>query len=88
MADELTASLGIAKEEHEDTLLTVSEAAKIADRHVNTIRNWIYAGHLPAQKVGDYGRFKIKKSDLEATLIYRPPSRNEGDLEETSNNRS
>ena len=86
MADELRGAIDIAREEHEDTLLTVSEAAKIAGRHVNTIRNWIYAGHLPAQKVGDYGRFKIKKSDLEAALTYTPPSQDEGDTEKTSNN--
>lgn len=86
MADELRGSLGMAQEEREDTLLTVSQAAKIADRCQNTIRNWIYAGHLPAQKVGNYGRFKIKKSDLEAALTYTPPSKHEGDMEKTSNN--
>lgn len=61
-------------EEWDRILLTVPQAAKIAGRHPNTIRNWIYRGLLPAQKVGKYGRFGIRRSDLEKTLKYEPTS--------------
>jgi len=54
-------------------LIGVSEAARIAGRCPNTVRNWIRKGLLPAQKVGENGRFKIRKADLKAALTYEPP---------------
>jgi excisionase family DNA binding protein len=32
--------------------VTVHEAAKISDRHPETIKRWIREGRLPAKKVG------------------------------------
>ena len=57
-----------------DRLLTAPQAAKLAQTHENTIRNWIYKGLLPAQKVGIRGRLRIRRSDLEAALTFRPLS--------------
>jgi len=57
----------------ESKLLTVPEAAKIADRHPQTIRRWIYDGHLKAQKGGGlYGRYRILRAELEEALEYDP----------------
>lgn len=67
--------------QQDEVLLTVPQAAKFADRHANTIRGWIYKGLLPAQKMGEYGRFKIRKSDLEAALTYKPASESEANTE-------
>ena len=58
----------------EDELLTVPQVAEITKRCHKTIRNWIYRGDLPAQKIGKYGRFRIKRSDLDAALTYTPTS--------------
>ena len=53
-------------------LLTLQEAATEIQRHPNTLRNWIFKGLLPAQKVGKYGRYRIKRGDLLATVKYTP----------------
>lgn len=63
-----------ATEEWGQIRLTVPQAARIAGKHPNTIRNWIYRGLLPAQKVGKYGRYGINRSDLDETLRYKPTS--------------
>ena len=56
-----------------DQLLTVPEAAEIAGTHAQTIRRWIYGGHLKAQKGGGkYGRFRILRADLMDALEYDP----------------
>lgn len=57
----------------QEQLLTVPDAAQLLGKHPNTIRRWIYAGLLPAKKVGKYGRFMIRKSDLEDAVEYQPP---------------
>lgn len=47
-------------------MLTVPEAAKIANRNPETIRRWIRAGRLPSRKVGT--QHVIEERDLEAVL--------------------
>lgn len=75
MAEEVRVSIDKAEPENEEAFIGVAEAARIAGRCQNTVRNWIYAGDLKAQKVGKNGRFRIKKSDLEAALTYDPRCR-------------
>ncbi len=47
-------------------MLTVPEAAKIADRNPETIRRWIRAGKLRSRKIGT--QHVIEEQDLEAVL--------------------
>ena len=46
-------------------MLTVPEAAKLANRNPETIRRWIRAGRLRSQK---FGTRHIEEADLEALL--------------------
>lgn len=47
-------------------MLTVPEAARIAERDPETIRRWIRSGKLPARKIGT--QHVIEEADLEALL--------------------
>lgn len=47
-------------------MLTVPEAAKLANRNPETIRRWIRAGKLPSRKIGT--QHVIEEQDLEAIL--------------------
>jgi excisionase family DNA binding protein len=47
-------------------VLTVPEAARLAERDAETIRRWIRSGKLPARKVGT--QHVIEEADLEALL--------------------
>ncbi len=59
-------------------LLTVPEAAQVADRKSQTIRRWIYSGFLKAQKGGGkYGRFRIYRSELMKAIEYDPETRDD-----------
>jgi excisionase family DNA binding protein len=57
-----------------DQLLTVREAASLLRCSVLTIKRFIYAGKLPASKMG--GQWRIHKSDIFTLLevnIFRVP---------------
>lgn len=45
-----------------EELIGVREAARECGRNMETVRRWIWAGKLPAQKLGN--QLFIKKSDL------------------------
>ena len=62
------------QEDRKDKLLTLPEAAALVGKHPQTIRRWIYSGHVPAKKVGKYGRFIIREQDLMDALEYDPPA--------------
>lgn len=47
-------------------LMSTSEAAELLDVHVNTIKNWIADGKLPAVRIGR--SWKVRRSDLDAIL--------------------
>ena len=47
-----------------DDLISVREAARICGRNMETIRRWVWAGKLPAEKLGN--QLFIKKSELDA----------------------
>ncbi len=64
-------------------LLTVKQAAQITGRDSQTIRRWIYAGFLKAQKgQGKYGRFRIYRTDLMEAVKYNPKKLDKADLED------
>jgi excisionase family DNA binding protein len=46
-----------------DSLVSVREAAQLCGRNMETVRRWIWAGKLPAQKLGN--QLFIKKSALD-----------------------
>lgn len=48
--------------EASDELISVREAARQCRRNTETVRRWVWAGKLPAQKLGN--QLFIKKSDL------------------------
>ena len=47
----------------QDKLITVRQAARQCGRNMETVRRWIWAGKLPAQKLGN--QLFIKKSALD-----------------------
>lgn len=49
-------------EENREKLISVREAAKECGRNMETVRRWIWAGKLPAEKLGN--QLFIKTSDL------------------------
>ncbi|MBI2287633.1 MAG: helix-turn-helix domain-containing protein [Chloroflexi bacterium] len=48
----------------ETNLITVREAARECGRNMETVRRWIWAGKLPAEKLGN--QLFIKKADLDS----------------------
>lgn len=50
-----------------DQLLTASQAARLLDVHISTIRRWIGKGKLPAYRVGDKG-VRIRYDDVLSLL--------------------
>jgi excisionase family DNA binding protein len=60
--------------EQKQALISVREAAKECGRNMETVRRWIWAGKLPAEKLGN--QLFIRKEDLaiyckETTVKYR-----------------
>lgn len=53
-----------------DGLLTMSEAAEIADVTTATIRNWIIGGQLPAE-VNPGGKKRVRESKLRGMISQR-----------------
>lgn len=49
-----------------EELVTVREVSKESGRNMETVRRWIWAGKLPAQKLGN--QLFIKRSDFEIFL--------------------
>jgi excisionase family DNA binding protein len=45
-----------------EDLITVREAARLCRRNPETVRRWIWAGKLPAQKLGN--QLFVKRGDL------------------------
>lgn len=48
--------------------LTPTTAARLLSVHVNTIKNWVKSGKLPAQKL-DYHTTIIRRSDVDRFLV-------------------
>lgn len=67
----------------DNELLTVREVARRCHRSEETIRRWIWAGKLPARKLGnqlfveaaDLGGVQRSMRVSEATVAYRPVAR-------------
>lgn len=53
--------------------LTVREAARRVNRAEETIRRWIWAGKLPARKLGQ--SYQVRESDLDAVAASVPVPR-------------
>jgi excisionase family DNA binding protein len=49
-------------------LLHVKQAAAELDVHVSTVRRAIRSGELPAVTLGEHGRYRIRRRDLEEFL--------------------
>jgi len=57
------------KAEEIDTLLTASEAAKLLNIHIHTIRRWSNLGILPSFRIGPRKDRRFQKRDL-ITFLY------------------
>ena len=53
-------------------MLDVREAARLADRTPETVRRWIWAGRLTAQRHGN--RLLVTRRDVEALVHGEPPA--------------
>jgi excisionase family DNA binding protein len=54
---------------NERELLHVREAAREVGVHEATIRRAIRSGELPAVTLGEHGRYRVRRADLEAFLV-------------------
>lgn len=45
-----------------DELLDVRQAARLADRHPETVRRWVWSGRLPARREGN--RLLVARGDV------------------------
>lgn len=52
----------------ETDFITVTEAARIANVHNNTMRDWIKTGKIPAFQAKEGGWYRISKSTLLSIL--------------------
>lgn len=59
--------------------LTVREAARRVHRAEETIRRWIWAGKLPARKLGN--SYQVQETDLDAIAAGVPAPRDPGEPE-------
>ena len=52
--------------------LTVSQAARLANKHRRTILNWIKQGYLPATRLpGKKGHYRVRLENLKKILNNR-----------------
>jgi excisionase family DNA binding protein len=57
-----------------DTLLSITQAARLLDSHRNSVRNWIQRGHLRVIWIGNRP-FLVKASVLELLRKQQEPKR-------------
>ncbi len=55
----------------EDTTLTPSQAAKLLNIHVNTLRRWTNKGILESYRVGRRGDRRFTQRDIERFILKR-----------------
>lgn len=63
---ELRAALAEIKPQAPGEYLSATEAARIADVHPETVRQWVREGRLPRHQAGS--ALRIRRSDLESFL--------------------
>jgi len=51
-----------------DTMLTVSEVARLLNVHINTIRRWSNQGILKAYRIGSRGDRRFQQEDIASFL--------------------
>jgi excisionase family DNA binding protein len=57
----------------ERQLMHVKEAARELDVEPSTVRRAIHSGELRALRLGENGRYRIRRRDLEAFLVEAEP---------------
>lgn len=61
-----------------DILLTIAQAAKILNVHVNTIRRWSNKGVLKTYRLGSRGDRRLKQGDINKLLRKGKPAKMSG----------
>lgn len=56
-------------------LLTVSQAAELLGKSMQTIRDWITSGKIPAIQAGEFGKFLIEREKLLKAIEYKPAAK-------------
>ena len=51
-----------------DVLLTIAEAAKLLNVHVNTVRRWSNKGILKTYRLGSRGDRRLRQGDIDKLL--------------------
>jgi excisionase family DNA binding protein len=59
----------MASPKETDTMLTVSDVARLLNVHINTIRRWSNQGILKAYRIGSRGDRRFQQDDI-ASFLY------------------
>ena len=51
-----------------DSMLTISEVARLLNVHINTVRRWSQSGILKAYRIGSRGDRRYRRTDIENFL--------------------
>jgi excisionase family DNA binding protein len=58
----------MASPKETDTMLTVSDVARLLNVHINTIRRWSNQGILKAYRIGSRGDRRFQQNDIASFL--------------------
>ena len=58
----------MASPKETDTMLTVSDVARLLNVHINTIRRWSNQGILKAYRIGSRGDRRFQQEDIASFL--------------------
>lgn len=58
-----------------DVLLTIAEAAKLLNVHVNTVRRWSNKGILKTYRLGSRGDRRLRQGDIDKLLRKSKPAK-------------
>jgi len=60
-----------------DSMLTISEVARLLNVHINTVRRWSQQGVLKAYRIGSRGDRRYRRADVQDFLAseHRSPEK-------------
>jgi excisionase family DNA binding protein len=55
-----------------DSMLTISEVARLLNVHINTVRRWSQQGILKAYRIGSRGDRRFRRADIDSFIASEP----------------